>query len=572
MCGENEYFFRSRFQYELQQENVMDNPIRSTMIVIFLTVIATATVFAQTNDIIVAWDPNDPTEGVTQYNLYYKTGNSGTPYNGTGLVEGNSPIPIEVGDLDDKFNPEYTLTGLTAGITYQFVVTACNDNTSPDPNESRYSNEVSYLFQVPADVDYVEIKGDPTIQGGNTAQYTLWVHYSNDPSHPKTVSATSWDVDCADAEISGGQLTAEDVNADTKCTISAAYDSGVITRSDQMDIVIKSTGAVMLDRIAIVGSKSVDENSIGDYSCMAYYTDGTSTPVSAESWQEDCIGAHISSNGMLNTGEVNRNTQCTLTAKFESESSEMGIYIRNNNNDTIVTLDRITIEGPDSVNEDTSATFTCRAHYSDGTDQIVSPRTWAVTTGASFAEMTRPGDLNAHAVDADEAVGIIASYTEGQSIRSDEIQVAVKNTDTSPSASPVKLVMDNGDPGTSSTGKWRTIKTKSYGRTSVLCRQSRKKYTFETELEGKYIVSFKWTRKARAKSVPVQIWDGDTLIDTVRVNQCKNRNRWNRLGAYTFSGRARITVVSRYRSTVVDGMKFTKARRRYAGLDRSNKR
>lgn len=552
----------------------MHNPIRSTLIVIFLTVIAAATVSAQANDIIVAWDPNDPAEQVTEYKLYYKTDNSSTPtgppYDGTGLIEGDSPITIQVGQsLFDENNPEYTLTGLTAGVTYQFAVTACNDNKSPDPNESRYSNEVTYFSPEPAGpgLDYIEIEGNPTIQS-NTAQYTLRAHFNNDTSNP--VNATSWEVDCADAEISGdGVLIVEDVNIDTKSTISATYSSGGITRFDQMDIVIKSTGAVMLDRIAIEGSKNVDENSIGDYNCIAYYTDGTSGPVIAESWDEDCNGAEIYPDGRLDTNEVDQNIQCTVTVKYESRSSEMGIYIRDNNNNTIVTLDHITIEGPDSVNEDTSATFTCRAHYSDGTDEIVSPGTWAITTGASFAEMARRGDLNAHAVDADETVGIIASYTEGQSIRSDEIQVAVKNTDTFLSASPDKIVMDNGDPGTSSTGKWRTIKTRSYGRTSVLCRQSRKKYTFETELEGKYIVSFKWTRKARAKSVPVQIWDGDTLIDTVRVNQSKNRNRWNRLGAYTFSGRARITVVSRYRSTVVDGMKFIKARRRYAGLDRS---
>lgn len=569
-------FSGAGFNTNYKQENIMYNPIRSTLIAIFLTVITAATVSAQADDIIVAWDPNDPAEQVTEYKLYYKTGNSGTPsgppYNGTGLVEGNSPITIPVGQqIFNENNPEYTLTGLTAGVTYQFAVTACNDNTSPDPNESRYSNEVTYFSPEPVGpgLDYIEIEGNPTIQS-NTAQYTLRAHFNNDTSRP--VSTTSWEVDCADAEISrAGMLTVVDVNADTKCTISASYDSGVITRSDQMDIVIKSASGPELDRIAIEGSKSVAENSIGDYNCIAYYTDGTSAPVPAESWNEDCNGADISPDGMLRTDEVDQNIQCTVSVRYDSKYSEMGIYIRNNNN-TIVTLDRIAIEGPDSVNEDTSATFTCRAHYSDGTDQIVSPGTWAITTGASFAEMTCPGGLNTHAVDADETVGIIASYTEGQSIRSDEIQVAVKNTNTFSSASPDKIVMDNGDPGTSSTGKWRSTKTKSYGRTSVLCRQSRKKYTFETELEGKYIVSFKWTKKARAKSVPVQIWDGNTLIDTVRVNQSKNRNRnrWNRLGAYTFSGRARITVISRYRSTVVDGMKFTKARRRYAGLDRSS--
>jgi hypothetical protein len=42
----------------------------------------------------------------------------------------------------------------------------------------------------------------------------------------------------------------------------------------------------------------------------------------------------------------------------------------------------------------------------------------------------------------------------------------------------------------------------------------------------------------------VQTFDGDTLLDTVYVNQQTNGDQWNVIGEYDFSGTARVVVVS----------------------------
>jgi len=442
------------------------HPIRSILTVIFLLVIAAATVSAQTDSITLIWEPNTE-PNLAGYNLYYKKDTSGPPYDGIGLDQGDSPITIYLSDridennhLSDDNNPEFELTGMVDYVTYFMTLTAFND----EGLESGYSNEVSYTHQEPADLDHVEIEGPQTIPENSTAQFTLQAYFNNNTN--SQVNATSWEVNCADAGISSdGVLTAGDVAVNTQCAVSATYTSGDITRSDQMDITIEDT--------------------------------------------------------------------------------------------TTGTLDHIEIDGPSSVDEGTSATFTCHAYYSNGTDQIIVPDTWAVTTGASFADLTSQGILNAYEVDADETVGIMASHTEGQSTRSDEIQVTIKNMNTPPPPSPSEIIMDNGDPGTSYTGKWEKSKDNSFGRPSVFCHNFLKKYTFETQLEGNYNVSFIWTQKAKAKQVRVKIYDGNTLIDTVYVNQRKNRNRWNLLGTYTFSGLARVKVISRNRyPVVVDGMKF----------------
>ena len=84
-------------------------------------------------DITLQWDANTETD-LAGYMVYYKTETSGPSYNGTGAVEGNSPI--NVGNTT-----EITLHGLDEDVTYFFAVTAYNT----DQLESGFSNEVDAL-------------------------------------------------------------------------------------------------------------------------------------------------------------------------------------------------------------------------------------------------------------------------------------------------------------------------------------------------------------------------------------------------------------------------------------------
>jgi hypothetical protein len=86
---------------------------------------------AHSADVTLAWDPNSEPD-LAGYRVYYKTGYSGAPYDGTGAIEGDSPI--DVGNVT-----EFTVHGLTNGVTYFFVVTA----RDTEGLESDYSNEVN---------------------------------------------------------------------------------------------------------------------------------------------------------------------------------------------------------------------------------------------------------------------------------------------------------------------------------------------------------------------------------------------------------------------------------------------
>ena len=105
-------------------------------------------------DVTLAWD-EDPL--VSGYYVYYKTGSSGEPYDGTGAREGSSPVNVPSShdeNLSDPNMVEFTLHDLSEDEDYFFVVTAYNDrlespaspeayiygpNNIPDPYNAYYN-------------------------------------------------------------------------------------------------------------------------------------------------------------------------------------------------------------------------------------------------------------------------------------------------------------------------------------------------------------------------------------------------------------------------------------------------
>ena len=81
------------------------------------------------------WSENPSSEAIDGYKLYYRTGTSGPPYNGTGASEGSSPVAI--GNVTS-----FTLHGLSETETYYFVLTAYRGD-----QESAYTNELVFTAQ-----------------------------------------------------------------------------------------------------------------------------------------------------------------------------------------------------------------------------------------------------------------------------------------------------------------------------------------------------------------------------------------------------------------------------------------
>ena len=109
-----------------------------------------------------------------------------------------------------------------------------------------------------------------------------------------------------------------------------------------------------------------------------------------------------------------------------------------------------------------------------------------------------------------------------------------------------EIIIDNGDAGTSSIGNWPESNGSAYyGSPSVYSQEAGTSYSFESPASGVYELSLWWTQwDSRGTEVPVEIYDGDNLLETVYVNQLENGGQWNVQGSYAFTGRARVVVRS----------------------------
>lgn len=76
------------------------------------------------------------------------------------------------------------------------------------------------------------------------------------------------------------------------------------------------------------------------------------------------------------------------------------------------TLSSLSISGPNAVNEGSSAQFTATAHFSDGSQQVVSPNPWGTNFGAP-GTISSAGVFTGGAVTSDTIVTINASFTSG---------------------------------------------------------------------------------------------------------------------------------------------------------------
>lgn len=220
-----------------------------------------------------------------------------------------------------------------------------------------------------------------------------------------------------------------------------------------------------------------------------------------------------------------------------------------------------------------------------GSNGRITPGTVSVAQGSgkTFAIAADNGYEIADVTVDDQSRGPIATYTFTDVSNAHKITASFKPVDVSapPDATPpasdpgssdssgstggtgapsAAVIVDNGDSGTSATGTWAaSAGTGPYGADSLYNKTVSGTYSFEAALTGSHEVYLWWTyHYNRHEAVPVAIYDGTRLLDTVIVNQLQNGSRWNILGTFTFSGTAKVVVASTSvdNSTCADAVKF----------------
>jgi Spi protease inhibitor len=149
-------------------------------------------------------------------------------------------------------------------------------------------------------LDYITITGDSTIPENSSKTYTVRAYYT-DGSYVNPSSGVSWAENSSYASISGtstGTLVASAVTGNQSLTITAIYGG----QSDTHAVTI--VDSKVLTSLVVYGPFGINENSMGVYSAVAYFSNGTSSTVTYScSWYGYCPSGWVSGNYVY-TNEV----------------------------------------------------------------------------------------------------------------------------------------------------------------------------------------------------------------------------------------------------------------------------
>ena len=161
----------------------------------------------------------------------------------------------------------------------------------------------------------------------------------------------------------------------------------------------------VLTSLAITGGSELNENSSASYVCTATFSDASTLDVTADAvWGENSTYTSFSSPGVLLASSVSSDVSVTLSAAYGDKDTSKLVTVK----DVPPVVISLSISGSSEVNENSSATYTCSANWSDGSQSDVSlSATWS--EDSSYASIDA-GVLNTDSVFADSTAHITAAF------------------------------------------------------------------------------------------------------------------------------------------------------------------
>lgn len=292
-------------------------------------------------------------------------------------------------------------------------------------------DDVSVLVTVPdaPTPASLAISGPTTLPEGGTGQYYATMIYSDGSTQPATALAWGNNAPTVVTFSEGGLLSAGQVSQDT--VVSLWTTATVNGRPYQAfkDVTVANNAATF-SFLAINGPSSVNENSSGQFTATAVFSDGSSQPVTPD-WTENSSIISISQDGMLTAGEVNTDTTVTIYASHMIDG-----VTRNASQDLLVVnaltppvLTALSISGPSVLKENSAAKYVATASFSDGSSQEVNPE-WI--EDSPVTSITVVGLLSAGEVATDTPLNVSARLSVAGVIREASKSVTVLNIPASP--------------------------------------------------------------------------------------------------------------------------------------------
>ena len=412
----------------------------------------------------------------------------------------------------------------------------------------------------------LSINGPSSMNENSTATYTATASWSNGTLSSIT---PTWGVNSQMATINAsGVLTCPPMDGDQTVTITATYSHGGITKTATKDVTIVNVAAT-LTGLTINGPSSVNESSTATYTATASWSDGSTSSVTPI-WSENSPYASISAGGVLTTLAVTSNQTVTLNASYTSggvtKTAGMTVAIVN----VAATLTGLTINGPSSVNESSTATYTATASWSDGSTSSVTP-SWVVTP-TTYASISANGVLTTLPVPSDQTVVVGAGYSDGGITKTATKNVTILDAGGTNVSISGNLTFESV-PTTQSNGLDYSsiIKKPCRGIVVEAISTSNNTVIFSTSTDssGNYTVSVPINTLIYLKFKAQMVKTGTPSWDFRIVDNTNNKALYTAAGASFNSGTTNITNKSYYMPCGWGGTSYTSTRAAapYAILD-----
>ncbi len=306
---------------------------------------------------------------------------------------------------------------------------------------------------------------------------------------------------------------------------------------------------------AVIDSIRPSPSYFGAPTTFRGHGDDTDSSITEYAWESNIDGV-LGNTASLTTTALSVGTH-TITFKVRDNAGDWSapvtqILVVNNNKLPQAFIDSIT---PNPAKIAGEVTFTGHGVDTDG----------------SITRYSWDSDISGHIGDTSSfSMRFVAKLSAGThtimlTVYDDKGAASAKATYTlTVQPAPTEVIIDNGDPRTSSTGTWSVSgATGAYGAESLWSRDGATyTWTFAPSQTGMYDVSMWWTVwSSRSTTVPVDIQhSGGT--GRVYINQQKNGGKWNILGTYNFEAgvnyNVTVTAQSAPTSTCADAVRFTK--------------
>lgn len=285
------------------------------------------------------------------------------------------------------------------------------------------------------------ITGLSSIDEGTSSTYALYVTYADNTT--SQVVASSWatsNTGIATANAATGEITAAaNLPATAPVTISAEYELDGRTVSANTVINVVDTTVYPVSA-TVLGPVIVNENTVVNYTLQVRFDDASEVVMPVTDWASSNVAAGTMATDGTLTAPVNiaSDVGTVVSASFTRDGVSVSATLNVNVTDATVYPASATILGSDSIDENTSGSYSLEVTFTDASTQTVLVTNWASDDLNVASINANTGLLVATAnVDADATVGISASYTaDGVTVAANKAVTVVDATEY-----PVSMVI-----------------------------------------------------------------------------------------------------------------------------------